>query len=147
MKWEKNQDNQNTMVVSEFEELDSCISTVTITQSKSTQLSKKPEIPKHQLKQQKHVSFGSLEIRQYPIIIGSNSACLDSLPMSLSWDYRPEERTSVDEFEKERLPTRTKRIEKLSYEERKSRIGLSEEDNAVRHYACLQKSLEIPIPF
>jgi hypothetical protein len=62
------------------------------------------------VKKGKHVTFGDLEIRFYPMTIGNHPDCYDGIPVSLGWDYDKERsiKLSVVEWERERSPRRNR---------------------------------------
>lgn len=67
----------------------------------------------------KHVSFTSLEIRNYNIVIGDHPCCVMGCPVTLGWDYAPAKRLSVDQYEAGRVGVRRNRSElRLTCDER-----------------------------
>mmetsp|Transcript_16335 Transcript_16335/g.21338 ORF Transcript_16335/g.21338 Transcript_16335/m.21338 type:complete len:145 (+) Transcript_16335:183-617(+) len=54
----------------------------------------------------KSVSFNSLEIREYPIILGDNPSVSSGIPITIAWDHYGCEVQSVDDYEKYRHPRR-----------------------------------------
>jgi hypothetical protein len=56
------------------------------------------------------VKFGDIEIRRYNRTLGDNPACQDGPPITLDWSYSKEmTQTSIDEYEANRFPRRTRR--------------------------------------
>jgi hypothetical protein len=52
----------------------------------------------------KSVSFASVEIRNYSVIIGDHPCCTQGCPLSLDWDYVSSDAQSLDEYESTRYP-------------------------------------------
>lgn len=67
----------------------------------------------------KSVSFASLEVRLYNIVIGDHPYCVHGCPVALGWDYADTECLSVDQYEATREPRRTRQDLRLSSEERR----------------------------
>lgn len=53
------------------------------------------------------VSFDSIQIREYPIIMGANPAVSQGPPLTIDWEHQDEENWDVDEYEKTRPERRT----------------------------------------
>jgi hypothetical protein len=70
----------------------------------------------------KRVSFTSLEIRNYDIVIGDHPCCMMGTPISLGWDYSPAiQRHSVDQYEAGRQGIRRNRNQlRLTCDERQT---------------------------
>lgn len=67
---------------------------------------------------QKSVSFTSVEIREYNVIVGDHPCCATGFPLTLDWEYREVNNIEVDKYEKVRSPRRHKEELKISPEER-----------------------------
>jgi hypothetical protein len=50
----------------------------------------------------KSVSFGNIEVREYPMVLGDNPSCRDGLPVSLGWEYAQLFLMDVDDYEDDR---------------------------------------------
>lgn len=82
-------------------------------------------------KRSREVSFHSLQIRYYPMILGDNPACSIGAPVQLGWDFVEEEKHDLDVFEVERRPRRKLKHLVLSYYRRKDillQAGYQEEE-------------------
>jgi hypothetical protein len=67
---------------------------------------------------QKAVSFTSVEIREYNVIVGDHPCCASGFPLTLDWEYREVSNIEVDTYEEVRSPRRHKEDLKISPEER-----------------------------
>ena len=67
----------------------------------------------------REVSFHSIQIRHYQMVLGDNPACSIGAPVQLDWDYDFEEKHDLDIYEVERRPRRRLRHLVLSYYRRK----------------------------
>ena len=67
----------------------------------------------------KEVSFHSIQIRHYRMILGDNPACSIGAPVQLDWNHESEEKHDLDIYEVERRPRRKLRHLVLSYYRRK----------------------------
>lgn len=56
----------------------------------------------------RYVSFASVVIREYSVTIGDHPCCTMGCPLSLDWDYLPESNTSLDVYEAQRSPRRSR---------------------------------------
>lgn len=54
-----------------------------------------------------HVSFDTLQIREYPIILGDNPYVTQGPPLQIDWDHDYEENWNVDQYEETRPERRT----------------------------------------
>lgn len=52
------------------------------------------------------VSFSTLTIREYPIIVGDNPSSFKGAPLTIGWNFQSETTQSVDDFETNRAPRR-----------------------------------------
>jgi hypothetical protein len=66
----------------------------------------------------KSVSFSSLEIREYEVVIGDHPCCTRGVPLSLGWEYSDAGRLNVDDYEEARSPRRSRVDLRTSSEER-----------------------------
>jgi len=87
-------------------------------------------VPKH------NVSFTSIDVREYNVVLGDHDFPEDGLPLSLGWDYVEHTSIQVDDYEElRRYPFPNRRPQKLGYYERKNRLkrvsGYSESE--LRH--------------
>lgn len=68
----------------------------------------------------RHVSFGVMHIREYSQVLGDHPCCQEGPPVSLGWDYSPQQTCSVDDYESKRCFGRRPRNElRLSFEDRR----------------------------
>lgn len=65
-----------------------------------------------------HVSFSSLNIREYKLTLGDHPSARSGPPMSLDWDYNNARVVDLDTYEKSRHPRRHRRKLKLTFQER-----------------------------
>lgn len=67
------------------------------------------------------VSFSSLEIREFNMTLGEHPCASSGPPVMLDWESKPtnERHVTLDEYEKMRLPRRSRSKLKLSYKDRK----------------------------
>jgi hypothetical protein len=66
----------------------------------------------------KSVSFSSLEIREYKVVIGDHPCCTRGVPLSLGWDYCEGGTLDLDAYEEGRSPRRSRVDLRTSSEER-----------------------------
>lgn len=66
----------------------------------------------------KSVSFTSVEIREYNVIVGDHPCCSAGFPLTLDWEYREIDNIEVDIYEAVRMPRRHRDELKISPEER-----------------------------
>jgi hypothetical protein len=66
----------------------------------------------------KSVSFSSLEIREYEVVIGDHPCCSRGVPVSLGWEYSEAGPLNLDEYEEGRSPRRSRFDLRTSSEER-----------------------------
>jgi len=59
----------------------------------------------------KKVSFSSIEIRKYPIILGDHPNCKEGAPISIDWNYFEKNNHALDEYESTRSESRRSRKE------------------------------------
>mmetsp|Transcript_8917 Transcript_8917/g.12338 ORF Transcript_8917/g.12338 Transcript_8917/m.12338 type:complete len:209 (-) Transcript_8917:169-795(-) len=57
----------------------------------------------------KSVSFGSLQTREYNVILGDHECCTEGPPLSLGWNYTPNPTVPLDDYERSRAPRRSRR--------------------------------------
>ena len=60
-------------------------------------------------KVKKSVRFGTLEVRKYDKTLGDNPSCTDGVPTTLDWTYSVQPEVSLDEYETNRIPRRSRR--------------------------------------
>ncbi|KAL7541358.1 hypothetical protein ACHAXR_011318 [Thalassiosira sp. AJA248-18] len=57
----------------------------------------------------KGVCFASVQVREYPVILGDNPSCTSGAPIALSWNHDLDSSISIDEWEGQRcIERRTK---------------------------------------
>ena len=78
-------------------------------QKESLDTSKKAS-SKSSTRSKSSLNFKSVEIREYPRIIGDNPSCSGGAPMSIDWAHYPQQYYNIDEFEGAH-PSRRKRSE------------------------------------
>jgi hypothetical protein len=66
----------------------------------------------------KSVSFSSLEIREYEVVIGDHPCCTRGVPLSLGWEYSEAGFLNLDDYEEGRSPRRSRVDLRTSSEER-----------------------------
>lgn len=64
---------------------------------------------KKETKPRKSLQFTTIEIRKYNRTLGDHPSCSDGPPVQLDWEYTIEPKTDIDEYEKNRLPRRSRR--------------------------------------
>lgn len=67
----------------------------------------------------KSVSFSSLEIREYEVVIGDHPCCSRGVPVSLGWEYHEGGMMNLDDYEEGRSPRRPRCDLRTSSEERR----------------------------
>mmetsp|Transcript_16418 Transcript_16418/g.23359 ORF Transcript_16418/g.23359 Transcript_16418/m.23359 type:complete len:257 (+) Transcript_16418:69-839(+) len=65
------------------------------------------------------VSFGSVQLREYPIILGDNPSCSYGPPVTISWDYEEFDSIKIDDYEELRGERRTMSEMMMNYYHRK----------------------------
>lgn len=66
------------------------------------------------------VCFASVEVREYTVTIGDHPCCTQGCPLSLDWEYRQGQVTTVEAFESTRATKRRHRnCLRTSWEERR----------------------------
>lgn len=70
----------------------------------------------------KTVSFSSLEVRQYSLVVGDHPCTTIGCPLSLGWEVCDESQVAVDDYEATRCPRRTRAELRLACEERRERL-------------------------
>ncbi|KAL3823500.1 hypothetical protein ACHAXA_010822 [Cyclostephanos tholiformis] len=58
----------------------------------------------------KEVCFASVQVREYPVILGDNPSCTSGPPLTLDWNYNAELSCTIDEWERRRDTTRHLRV-------------------------------------
>ena len=69
------------------------------------------------------VSFGDVRVREYKQVLSYNPACSKGAAIEIGWNYRTEQRLSVDEFESQRSPPVARVRLLLSKEDREAILG------------------------
>jgi len=72
------------------------------------------------LQPQHHVTFTDIHIREYTQVLGDHPCCSLGPPVSLGWEYRTCANVSLDYYEVTRVPRRSRRDLRLSWEDRRS---------------------------
>lgn len=108
-----------------------------------------PPPAKKRQRQQKTVTFGTVQVREYLMCLGDNPACDSGPPLSLSWDYIvPRSDKDVVEYERRRGPSRLHGTQlRLPPDARRAilrRLGESEErmDRVAQELRTVQISRE-----
>ncbi len=82
-------------------------------------------------KPKRQVSFGSVLVRDYDMILGDHPCCTYGPPVTLDWDYLEYESLAVDDYEFHHPPRRGLREMGMNYYQRKAvlaRAGYNEGD-------------------
>lgn len=70
------------------------------------------------------VKFANILIREYDIVIGDHPCCTLGCPLSLGWDYSDSKAVvTIDEYEANRPPRRSRSNLKTSWEQRKQMLS------------------------
>jgi hypothetical protein len=56
----------------------------------------------------KHVVFANVEVREYAVTVGDHPCCTMGCPLTLDWDYSVARSTSVEDYESQRGPRRSR---------------------------------------
>jgi hypothetical protein len=56
----------------------------------------------------KHVGFANVHVREYAVTVGDHPCCSMGYPLTLDWQYDEAQTTSVDVYEAQRAPHRTR---------------------------------------
>ena len=73
----------------------------------------------------RHVSFSTIQIREYKQTVGINPFCSYGCPISLDWEYQELDREDLQIYEANRPPRRSRRGMLLSYYQRRDTLLLS----------------------
>lgn len=68
---------------------------------------------------EKHVSFATISVREYKQELGDHPCCSGGPPVSLGWEYTESPKVQVEEYEAERPRRRTRGSLRLSFETRR----------------------------
>lgn len=71
-------------------------------------------------KGKKSVGFGSINFRNYAVIMGDHPCCTMGCPLTLDWSFSEGEHVSVDEYENSRSPRAAKGALRFTWDERRS---------------------------
>ena len=71
---------------------------------------------------EREVSFGSVEIREYPVTIDDHPTFRDSCPLTLTWNHVRTMKSTVEEFDKNQ-EKRQSSCSRLSLRERRKRVA------------------------
>jgi hypothetical protein len=61
-----------------------------------------------ELRSAKHVGFANVHVREYAVTVGDHPCCSMGYPLTLDWQYDEAQTTSVDRYEAQRAPHRTR---------------------------------------
>lgn len=67
--------------------------------------------PRQPASHHRHVSFASVQIREYSRILGDHPCCPSGPPLALGWELEREDSISLDEYERTRDPLRRSKEE------------------------------------
>ena len=74
-------------------------------------------------KQEKHVRFSNVEIREYALTVGDHPCCPDGLALSLDWGYSPQTTVkSVVLEDSEKQSSCSPPLRRLGYMDRRMRL-------------------------
>jgi hypothetical protein len=80
----------------------------------------------------RQVSFTKLKIREYDMTLGDHPSARSGPPVQLDWDYQAENVVNLEDYERARLPRRTRRQMRLTYRDRERLLykekGFTEEE-------------------
>lgn len=72
----------------------------------------------------KTVSFSSLEVREYVVVVGDHPCCSMGLPLSLGWEFEEADTIPLDRYEATREPRRSRQELRTTCEERREILSL-----------------------
>jgi len=88
------------------------------------------------------IRFDSVEVREYPLVVGDNPSITGGFPLQIDWNYTTTLHTAVDNFEQTRHEQRTcaQKLKALSTSERKARLKqMGYTDAMLRQWECRRK--------
>jgi len=100
----------------EEEELPESVSGCASEDESSSALTTRKEFAKGK----KSVGFGSINIRNYAVIMGDHPCCIMGCPLTLDWSFSEGEHVSVDEYENSRSPRAARGALRFTWDERRS---------------------------
>ena len=71
----------------------------------------------------KHVTFGTVTVREYGLAVGAYSAARDSCPLQMAWEYAPPSVYTVEYYTYFKDFGRKRTLKRLSLEKRRKRIA------------------------
>lgn len=101
--------------------LDHACLTDTEDEDEALQYSARSDFDELSLLDEYRVSFGDVEIREFPVTVDDRPKCIDSCPLTLTWEPLRTIKTTVDECE--RIQERRQPVRSLSLHERRMRIS------------------------
>jgi hypothetical protein len=117
-----------------------------VTDEASSSQSQETSETRTNVKKNKRVTFGDVEIRKYPMTIGDHPDCYDGIPVALGWDYDEKKsiKLSVIEWERKRPPRRNGEALRLTWRRRerivvRAKCGLEEIQRIVRETSRVRR--------
>eukprot|EP00980_Cylindrotheca_fusiformis_P029162 scaffold22740_cov139-Cylindrotheca_fusiformis.AAC.16 len=68
----------------------------------------------HSTSDERCVSFGAIQVREYERIIGDHPETKIGVPLSLGWGYYERDPVPIDKYESERIPKKTLRMSSIT---------------------------------
>lgn len=66
-------------------------------------------LPSTRQPQRHRVSFGEIQVRKYPIILGDHPDCSSGPPISIGWEYRSHKPMDIEEYESRKVAAQQQR--------------------------------------
>ena len=74
-------------------------------------------------KRKRNITFSTVQIREYDVVVGDHPSCKDGLPLAIGWNYKQERSQKLDTFETSRKGRRSTPDLILSAKERWSKLA------------------------